>query len=180
VLEGEPRLHLVVLGGRAPGANVELHDVRLVASSDIEAAIPELRRQWFGRRRGLHIDSYVVVDHVDGWRVALRPEPPCGSERLWLVNLGGYDPRQLAELHQVLLVVAPSAAAARARALRRWHGDAQQRHKDDLLAVDDCLAVGPLPLLEEAMLQVHLIADPDGQDQPQPFAPDWFGYRPIG
>jgi DNA polymerase-3 subunit beta len=29
-------------------------------------------------------------------------------------------------------------------------------------------------------VQVHLIADPDGPDQPQPFVPDWFGYRPIG
>jgi Domain of Unknown Function (DUF1543) len=180
VVEGEPRLHLVVLGGRAAGANVELHDVHLVASSNIEAAIPELRRQWFGRRRGLHIDSYVVVHHVDGWRVDLRPGPPPGWERLWLVNLGGYDPRQLAELHQVLLVVAPSAAAAKARALRCWSGEARQRHKDDLLAVDDCLAVGPLPLLGEAALQVHLIADPQGPEQPQPFVPDWFGYRPIG
>lgn len=172
-------LHLVVLGGRADGANVELHDVRLVAAPSLEAAIPQLRRQWFGRRRGLHIDSHVVIRHVDGCRIALRPGPPAGPDRLWLVNLGGYDPAKLAELHQVGVVVAPSAAAARSRALKRWLLRAEQRHKDDLLAVDDCLAIGPLPLPEGPPLQVHLIPDPQGPDQPQPLRPDWFGYRPI-
>lgn len=177
--EPPPLLHLVVLGGRAEGANVELHDVRLVAAPSLEAAIPQLRRQWFGRRRGLHIDSFVVIRHVDGCRIALRPGPPAGPERLWLVNLGGYDPAQLAELHQVGVVVAPTAAAAKERALRRWLLAAAQRHRDDLLAVDDCLAIGPLPLLEGPPLQVHLIPDPQGPEQRQPFVPDWFGYRPI-
>ncbi|MFM7312307.1 MAG: DUF1543 domain-containing protein [Cyanobium sp.] len=168
-----------MLGGRAAGANVELHDVRVVAAPSIDAAIPLLRRQWFGIRRGLHIDSYVAVDHVDGFRIVLRSGIPSGVERLWLVNLGAYDPAQLAELHQVGLVVASSAQAAKAQALRRWLPQAQQRHKDDLLAVDDCLAVGCLPQLEGEPLQVHLSRDPDGPEQPQPFVPDWFGYRPI-
>ena len=51
-------LFLVVLGGRAKKANVELHDVRWVVGSKIEDTYDALRRDWFGTFEGLHIDSY--------------------------------------------------------------------------------------------------------------------------
>ena len=51
-------LFLVVLGGRANKANVELHDVRWVIGSKIEDTFDVLRRDWFGTIEGLHIDSY--------------------------------------------------------------------------------------------------------------------------
>ena len=168
----QPKLFLVVLGGRIDGCHIELHDVRFVVGADIEATIPELRRQWFGRRRGLHLDSWMELRHIDGYAVELRPEPSAAGMQLWFVNMGGYNPSDLLELHQIGLVVAPSAAAAKARAKRRLLPDAQQRHKDDLHAVDDCL---PLDLLEG--WHVQLRANPSGGSQPQ--VPDWWGYRPI-
>ena len=51
-------LFLVVLGGRAKKANIELHDVRWVIVSKIEDTYDLLRREWFGMREGLHIDSF--------------------------------------------------------------------------------------------------------------------------
>jgi len=171
-----PCLFLVVLGGRTARAHIELHDVRFVVAERIEDTFADLRQQWFGDRRGLHLDSWMSVRFVDGFRVELRPEPEPepvpAAERLWFVNLGGYDPRQLAELHQFLLVVAPTPQAARARALRRGLPEAEGRHMDDLHAVDDCL---PLDLLQG--WHVHLVADPQGRSQP--LVPDWFGYRRI-
>ena len=50
-------LFLVVLGGRAKNANVELHDVRWVVGSKIEDTYDVLRRNWFGNFEGLHIDK---------------------------------------------------------------------------------------------------------------------------
>ena len=47
----------MVLGGRTDRSLIELHDVRFVAGRCIEDTYSELRRQWFGRRRGLHLDS---------------------------------------------------------------------------------------------------------------------------
>ena len=44
----ETFLFLVVLGGRAKLANVELHDVRWVVGSKIEDTYNLLRREWFG------------------------------------------------------------------------------------------------------------------------------------
>ena len=41
-------LYLVVLGGRAEKANIELHDVRWVVGSKIEYTFDTLRKSWFG------------------------------------------------------------------------------------------------------------------------------------
>ena len=51
-------LYLVVVGGRSPKANIELHDVRWVVGSKIEDTFDQLRDDWFGSANGLHIDSY--------------------------------------------------------------------------------------------------------------------------
>ena len=54
-------LYLVVLGGRAKKANIELHDVRWVVGSKIEDTYDTLRKDWFGSPKGLHIDSYKKI-----------------------------------------------------------------------------------------------------------------------
>jgi hypothetical protein len=178
-----PLLFLVVLGGRAPGVHIELHDVRFVAGHTIEDTLPALRRQWFGRRRGLHIDSWMVVRQVGRHGVRLGREAWDGPERLWFVNVGGYRPERLAEEHAFGLVVAPTASDAKRQALATWLPQAVARHKDDLHplarleamgpaeAVDDCL---PLDAVEGWQVHLFPVADP-----PPPQVPDWFGYRPI-
>ena len=174
----DPQLFLVVLGGRARGCRIELHDVRFVAGRSIDDTLPELRRQWFGRREGLHLDSFMAVRAIDGFAVRLGREPSAPRpERLWFVNLGAYRPDGLAELHHFGLVVARSAEAARAAAKHRWLLGALQQHRDDLVAVDDCLAIEQLTLLGEGRWHVQLEPHPGGLSQPQ--VPDWFGYRPI-
>ena len=136
VVRTSPTLFLVVLGGRTASSHIELHDVRFVAGRSIDDTLPELRRQWFGRREGLHLDSFMAVRAVDGYAVRLGREPSApGPERLWFVNLGAYRPDSLAELHHFGLVVATSAVAAKAAAKRQWLKGALQQHKDDLWAV---------------------------------------------
>ena len=65
-------LFLVVLGGRTRQSHVELHDVRWVAGERIDDTFSELKLQWFGSRRGLHIDSYVAMHCVDGYAIELK------------------------------------------------------------------------------------------------------------
>jgi hypothetical protein len=176
--ESAPQLFLVVLGGRMAGCQIEQHDVRFVGGRSIEETIPELRRQWFGRREGLHLDSTMAVRAIDGYAVGLGLDPPAPRpERLWFVNMGAYRPDCLAELHHFGLVVARSAQAAQAAAKRQWLAGALQQHKDDLVAVDDCLAIEQLELLGAERWHVHLEPHPAGLSQAQ--VPDWFGYRRI-
>ena len=49
---------MVVLGGRLKKANIELHDVGWVVGSKIEDTYDTLRKDWFGFKKGLHIDRY--------------------------------------------------------------------------------------------------------------------------
>ncbi|MFZ9228556.1 MAG: DUF1543 domain-containing protein [Prochlorococcaceae cyanobacterium] len=180
-----PTLFLVVLGGRTASSHIELHDVRFVVGRSIEETLPDLRHQWFGQRQGLHLDAWMAVRAIDGWAVGVEslglgvkrdPVSP-QRERLWFVNLGGYQRESLAELHQFGLVVARSPQAAKAAAKRQWLKGALQQHKDDLAAVDDCLAIEQLELLGGERWLVRLEPHPEGLSQPQ--VPDWFGYRPI-
>ena len=68
----EKFLFLVVVGGRSPKANIELHDVRWVIGSKIEDTFDQLRNDWFGSNNGLHIDSYKKIDSIDGYKINLR------------------------------------------------------------------------------------------------------------
>jgi hypothetical protein len=160
-----PLLFLVVLGGRVPGVHIELHDVRFVVGHTLEDTLPALRRQWFGPRRGLHIDSWLTVKQVDRFAVHLSREPWEGTDRLWFVNLGGYRPEHLAEEHAFGLVVSATVSAAKRQAMATWLPGAVERHKDD---------VHPVACLEGWHVHLRPV-----DAAPPPLVPDWFGYRPI-
>ncbi len=166
-----PRLFLVYLGGRTPKSNIELHDVQFVAAATIEETYPALRDAWFGTPKGLHLDSYMEVKFVGGFKVELRSEPFPGEESLYFVNFGGYDPESIAELHQFGLFAARSPDEAKKRAKATLLKGSVEQHKDDLFDVDDCF-----PVTSVGKYFVHL--NPDSGEQP--FKPDWFGYRVIG
>ena len=97
-----------------------------------------MRQEWIGLRRGLHIDSYRCIDHIDGYRVEVAEQAQdlssANGPHLWFVNLGAYDPTSMAEQHAFGVIVARSAASAKARARQRWLQE--QVHKDDLHPVD--------------------------------------------
>ena len=125
-------LFLVVLGGRAKKANVELHDVRWALGSRIEDTFDELRRNWFGTIDGLHIDSYKKINYVDGYKLILKNiekeklknkkffKGNINKKYLWFVNLGGYDPHCMQEKHEFGLVVAANSLEAKRKAKSQW------------------------------------------------------------
>ncbi|MBX7142967.1 MAG: DUF1543 domain-containing protein [Oligoflexia bacterium] len=164
-------LFLVYLGGRTSKSNIELHDVQFVAGVKIEDTYQTLCERWFGNVKGLHVDSYLCVKFVDGYRVELRKEPSHSRYSLYFVNFGGYDPNSIAELHQFGLFVADSPEEAKRRAKSVLLVDVIEQHKDDMFDVDDCFVVN-----EVGEYFVHLRPD----DTKQEFKPDWFGYNVIG
>jgi hypothetical protein len=185
----QPTLFLVVLGGRTATCHVELHDVRWVVGTCIEDTIPALKREWFGLQKGLHVDSYKAITHVDGFAINMVPSAMAQVEpskrdqsgpvdRLWFVNLGGYARNSLQEQHQFGLVVARSQQAAKARAKARWLKASLQVHKDDLHGidsvgdVDDCLPIDGISGWRISLEFVPNAAETD-------LTPDWFGYWRI-
>ena len=164
------KLFLVYLGGTAPGANIELHDIRFVAGACIEDTYTQLREQWFGTKAGLHIDSYMQVSDIDGYAVSIQNSAPEQAQKLFFINYGGYYPAKIAEQHDFMLCVASSAQEAKTKAKQVLLTDADSQHKDDLFELDDCFAVEQLNGLD-----VHLT--PSGKSQPM--RPCWSGYNVI-
>ncbi len=149
------KLFAIFVGGEFPGANIEVHDVRFVVADSIEETHAELRRQWWGIPRSLHIDCWAEIAHVQGYDVELRAEPFSGCEKLYFVNLGGYEPGDFSERHRNLFVVAESEARAKSLALkhvRHW----LDPHKDDLYEAEHIFCLSDRT--EGDALHIHLLA----------------------
>lgn len=146
-------LFVVMLGGKHPRAKIEVHDVVFAIADSLEATYPQLRQGWFGNPAGLHIDAWMRVDGVDGWKVELSPLAPLpGSPRLYFINLGGYEANAFGEAHHYLLVVAQDKNQAKSRAKQHMLKHWQQAHTDALLDVDDCL-----PIDQVSGRYIHLV-----------------------
>ena len=135
------KLFAVYLGGRAPKANTELHDVVFATGASIEDTYPQLLEKWFGNPVGLHLDSWLELDVVDGYRVTLSDAPSPSPEKLFFVNMGAYDDN-FTELHANGFYVAADALEAKKRALaEHFTSGYELPHKDDLHDIDDCIAL---------------------------------------
>tara|TARA_B100000287_G_C20608386_1_gene771053 strand:+ start:31 stop:612 length:582 start_codon:yes stop_codon:yes gene_type:complete len=183
-------LYLVVLGGRSPKANIELHDVRWVIGSKIQDTFDQLRNDWFGSNDGLHIDSYKKIDSIDGYKINIRnidkaefkkhslKKEEIHQKNLWFVNIGGYDPSSMQEKHEFGLVVASSSLEAKNQAKSKWLINCKQKHKDDISVVknfndvDDCKMIKNIRNWE-----IELIPEDNYIEKKN--VPDWFGYMRI-
>jgi len=137
------KLFAFYVGGSAPNSNTELHDVRFALGEYMEDCYDSLRRQWWGTPESLHIDSWAELTHADGHTITLSPESFPGEERLFFVNLGGYDSRQFEEIHSNIFVVAPDKDAAKKRALATVHQWIKP-HRDNLFEVEHVIGLSEI------------------------------------
>jgi len=141
-----PSLFIVMLGGRHARANTEVHDVVLAVGETLEEIYPQLQTACFCEQKGLHIDAWAKINGVDfeGQKYQLKftdAAPNQANEKLWLINLGGYDVREFGELHRYVLVVAQNAIVAKQKGKAYFAQQWQKQHIDRVLDVDDCIAI---------------------------------------
>lgn len=153
------RLIACVLGGTAPGAKTELHDVAFAVGASLEAVHEQLLAGWFGDPRGLHVDAWTFLDSVDGYRVKLARTPADNGQHLYFINIGGYRPCQFRESHAWGFFGAPNKAEAKARAKQTLLQGHEEIHKDDLHEIDDCLRINRVD-----EWHVHLTPDASASD----------------
>jgi len=137
----DQKLFAVYLGGRAPKCNTELHDVVFVVGKSIEATYEQLMDKWFGDPLSLHIDSWLELNHIDGYNVSLSQQPARQPEKLFFINLGAYRPGEFTELHANAFLVGREEQEVKQRAKRDLLRGADTVHTDDLYDVDDCLNI---------------------------------------
>jgi hypothetical protein len=164
VSEPNPKkLYAVMLGGRAPRCNTELHDVVFAVGDSIEALYEPLIDKWFGDPARLHIDSWIELNVVDGYRITLQSHPAPEGKKLYFINLGAYLPGQFTEVHANAFVVAASEADVKTRAKAELLQGAIAVHTDDLYDIDDCLEISEVdgrhihlePVSERPPLEPH-------------------------
>jgi hypothetical protein len=135
-------LFVVMLGGKHPKAKIEVHDVVFVNGDCIEDCYGQLREQWFGTMAGMHIDSWMQVDGVEGYQVRFSEQAPAAGElRLFFINLGGYTPGTFGEDHHYLLVTAQDKAQAKLKGKMHLPKSWDKPHTDAVVDVDDCIAI---------------------------------------
>lgn len=167
------KLFAVIVGGEVEGCHVELHDTRFVAGERIEDCYDALKAQWWGTPESLHLDAWGPLEWADSYRIEIARAADAGDslQRLWFLNLGGYDPKEFTELHRNVFMVAPDWRSAKTRAIGDIkHWDAP--HKDTALDVERTIDV------ESALSagwRVKLTADADRR----PFSFE-ARYVPIG
>ena len=153
------RLIACVLGGTAPRAKTELHDVAFAVGDSLESVHEQLLASWFGEPRGLHVDAWCFLDSVQGYRVQLAHEPADNGLHLYFINIGGYQPGEFGERHAWGFFGASNKADAKARAKRALLQGFESTHKDDLHDIDDCLRVARI-----GDWHVHLTPDANASD----------------
>jgi hypothetical protein len=147
------KLFAIYIGGEHPRANIEVHDIRFVVAPTIDQTHDALRAQWWGKPGTLHIDCWSEISHADGYDVSLSPEPFAGSEKLYYVNLGGYDGVDFAEKHRNVFVVADTLPGAKTRAIKRAK-DWIEPHRDDMYEAEQAFALDDAASTER--LHIHL------------------------
>ena len=183
-------LYLIVLGGRARNANIELHDVRWVVGSKIEDTFDTLRKDWFGSPKGLHIDSYKKIKYIDGYKINLinfekdkREKNQLANrtkhqKNLWFVNIGGYDPSSMQEKHEFGLVIASNKLEAKNKAKSKWLIGYEKKHKDDMASIEILISCDNCELIKKiGNWKIELIPDNDFIEENN--YPDWYGYQKI-
>ncbi len=138
------KLFMFYVGGNCGNSNVELHDVRFAIGDAPEDCYDDLRRQWWGDPKSLHLDSWGIVEQADGYDVTLTiAGQNDASPKLFFVNLGGYDPREFGELHKNILMVAPDIKRAKQKALEQVNHWVQP-HKDRIFEIEQAIDLSSL------------------------------------
>jgi len=183
-------LFLVVLGGKAKKANIELHDVRWVVGSKIEDTYDTLRKDWFGSPKGLHIDSYKKIKYIDGYKINLinfekdkikkkeLVKKNKARKYLWFVNIGGYDPTSMQEKHEFGLVAASTKLEATNIAKSKWLIGSKKKHKDDIASLEMLFNYDDCELIKKiGNWEIELTPDKNFIEENN--YPDWYGYQKI-
>ncbi|MFN0256059.1 DUF1543 domain-containing protein [Pedobacter ureilyticus] len=109
-----PKLFMILLGCKPGGRHTEQHDIFFAISNELKGLVPAINAFWPEANGKIHLDAYRIVNHVNGYKVEVverRTEANTGN-RLFFMNLGGYQSNVFEELHYKMLMIAEDKAVA--------------------------------------------------------------------
>jgi len=111
------KLFMLMLGCKPPGRHTEQHDIFFGIANNLGDLVPEIKAFWPEPEK-IHIDAWREVTSVDGYRVSISEKDAVNDEsaeaknKLFFINLGGYQENKFEEQHYIVLTVKPDRAAA--------------------------------------------------------------------
>jgi len=153
------KLYMLLLGSKAPGRHVEQHDFFFGIAHSMKELVPEIKKFWSEAGEKIHIDAWREINIVDGYRISIKPREGKGNvdqQKLFFINLGGYQENKFEEQHYVVLTVKPNRAAAFSEAketlfFKNNHFEGARTHIDDKYGID----VDDLYEIDEILLPVY-------------------------
>lgn len=112
---GKLKLFMALLGGKPPGRHIEQHDIFFGIGERLKDLIPLIDNYWPEGRGYLHIDGWREVTAVEGYQIEINERADNISRdenKLFFINLGGYEEGLFDERHFKLLIVEKNMAAA--------------------------------------------------------------------
>ena len=158
-------LFVIGIGGRVNKANIEVHDVQFIIAEELSDTYDILKKDWYGN--SLHIDSYKVLNGIDGYKLQLETYPQQTALNLFFINMGGYAKDCFSELHEFSLFSAHTESEAKVQAKKQLLKHITDIHIDDIWNIKDCLKS-----TDGQKNYIHLIPN----QQSYNMHPDWSGY----
>ncbi len=134
------KLFVIYVGGATKTSLIELHDMRFVIAQTIEETYDFLRNTWWGTPESLHLDAWGELSYVEGYDISIKEYSEQAPEKLFFLNLGGYDSKKFTELHHNLFIVAKDKQAAKIKAkkqIQNW----EVPHIDNNFEVENIISV---------------------------------------
>lgn len=120
---------MLLLGCTPPGRHTEQHDIFFCIGASLTELVPAMKAFWPEANGKIHIDAWREVTQVGEFtvRVVDRSSAPVDKEtatgkgsaaagpqtnRLFLINLGGYKPGEFEEYHYKLIAAGADKGAA--------------------------------------------------------------------
>jgi hypothetical protein len=141
-MANQPNLFMLVLGCKPAGRHTEQHDVFFCIGNKFSDLNGYICNFWPDGGR-IHVDAWRKVCFVDGYRIRVVPREGRKPSRhhLYFLNLGGYQPGNMDELHHKMLVIGINKADAIKKAKSSTFFKTMQfqnahSHVDDQYGVD--------------------------------------------
>ena len=137
------KLYAVYLGGKAVGANIEVHDIVFLTSEDILSDTDLIKEKWFGDKKSVHIDAIAEIDKVDGYEIRVDYKNN-SDKKLFFINFGANANGKLTELHESGFFISADKSEAISKAKLNLLSNQGGVHLDNLYEIDDCLNISDM------------------------------------
>ncbi|WP_293300927.1 DUF1543 domain-containing protein [Pedobacter sp. UBA4863] len=147
-----PKLFMVLLGCKPQGRHTEQHDIFFAIANEVKELVPAINAFWPEANGKIHLDAYRIVNHVSGYKVEItaRDGTAKSANRLFFMNLGGYQSNIFEEAHYKMLMVAKEKSEAIKKAKESdFFKQFFSPHIDDKYGVD----IDDIFEIEEALSQ---------------------------